>query len=123
MTNQKSMIETILIQLPMEENKQDQGKFETTLIEAVDMVFSSLFGSHKEKIYAYLRQCYSIDKQEIPHRVETFARAIEETFGQSAQLIEMEIMRTAHSMSGNLKVKPRQKGLTFADYVEAMRAV
>ncbi len=116
------MTETIQIQLPLIESKQNKNKFELTLIEALDVVFSSLLGSHKKDIYTYLEKCYNIDKQEIPNNVENFARAIEETFGQSAQLIEMEIMRTMHTMSQNLKVKPRQKGLTFADYLKAMRS-
>ncbi len=119
---QETMTETVQIQLPLIENKQSKNKFEIALIEAVDIVFSSLFGSHKKDIYTYLENCYNIDKQEISDNVENFAHAIEETFGQSAQLIEMEIMRTVHTMCQKHKVKSKQKGITFADYMKAMRS-
>jgi len=118
---QESMIEINPIQLTEKKSKQNNGDFEKTLLEAVDIAFSSLFDSQKENIYSYLNKCYKINKKEIPHNVENFAKALEETFGQSAQLIELEIMKTVHAMSQKFKFTSKMGGLTFTEYVKAMR--
>jgi hypothetical protein len=117
---QESMIEINQIQLTKKKNEKNNGEFEKTLLEAVDIAFSSLFNSQKENIYSYLNKCYKINKQEIPHNVENFAKALEETFGQSAQLIELEIMKTVYAMSQKFKFTSKMGGLTFTDYVKAM---
>jgi len=121
MTIQENMIEVSQIQLTMKNNGQNDSEFERTLTEAVDTAFSSLFDSHKETIYSYLSKCYNIKKQEIPYNVENFAKALEETFGQSAQLVEMEIMKIVYEMSPNFKFTLKKEGLSFTDYVKAMR--
>jgi len=120
MTIQENMIEISQIQLTMKNNEQNNSEFEKTLIDAVDTAFSSLFDSHKETIYSYLSKCYNVNRQEIPYNVENFADALEETFGQSAQLVEMEIMKAFYAMSQNFKFTPKKEGLSFTDYVKAM---
>ena len=117
---QESMIEINPIQLTEKKSKQNNGDFEKTLLEAVDIAFSSLFDSQKENIYSYLSKCYKINKQEIPHNVEKFAKALEETFGQSAQLIEVEIMKSLFAISQKYKFTSKKGKLTFTDYVKAM---
>jgi len=117
---QENMIEINPIQLTEKKSKKNHLDFEKTLLEAVDMAFYSLFDSQKENIYSYLSKCYKINKQEIPHNVEKFAKALEETFGQSAQLIEVEIMKSLFAISKKYKFTSKKGRLTFTDYVKAM---
>ena len=54
---QESMIEINPIQLTEKKSRKNHVDFEKTLLEAVDIAFSSLFDSQKENIYSYLSKC------------------------------------------------------------------
>ena len=97
-----------------------KGNFEKLLIEAVDNVFSSLGDSCKQALYFHLKDCYNINKQEIPYRIRDFADAIGEIFGQGARLIEIGIMKALYARVQNFKCFPMEEDLSFANYVETL---
>jgi 2,4-dienoyl-CoA reductase-like NADH-dependent reductase (Old Yellow Enzyme family) len=97
-----------------------KSNFEESVIEAVDIVFSSFGESCKQALYFYLKNCHSIDRKEIPRKIEDFAEALEQIFGSGAKLIEIAIMKLLFSKVQTFKYSPRQEILVFTDYLEKL---
>lgn len=96
--------------------------FQKIVLEAVDETLS-LFGEKaKKSIYSKLKEDFGITKQDIPIEVEKFIAALEEIVGPGAKLLEIEMMKRLYKKIGpNFKYSPRQKNLTFAEYLTATR--
>jgi hypothetical protein len=95
--------------------------FGELLLEAVDEVLSSLGDSPRQAIYYYLKEVFNLSKQDIPHRIDDFSRAIEEIFGSGARFLEIEIMKRLYEKVGHsFKYSPEQNDLFFIDYVKAV---
>ena len=54
--------------------------FEEILLNAIDEEFSSLGEICQKIIYFYLKNEYTIDRQEIPSNIKVFSQAIESMF-------------------------------------------
>ena len=94
-----------------------ENDFERLLLLAVDQALSSLGESSKQAIYFYLDKSFSIEKQEIPSKIEPFKEALEEVFGVGASFLEVLIMKRLYeTIGGNLQWKD-SKEFTFAEYV------
>jgi hypothetical protein len=112
----------IELQLKIDEVEDSESNFHEFFLEAVDKAFFVLGNHSKELIYRYLENKYSVNKESIPKQVELFSNAIETIFGQSARIIEINIMRNLHkkvpafTYSGKTLSK-----LSFVNYVEAFR--
>jgi len=97
-------------------------RFEKLLLEAVDETLSSLGDSSKEAIYFHLEKTFSINKQDIPHKIEEFANAVEKIFGPGAKLLEIKIMKRLYEKIGPVfKYFPERDDLVFTEYVAAAR--
>lgn len=100
-----------------------ENDFERLLIKAVDQALSSLGESSKQAIYFYLDKNFSIEKQEIPHKIEPFEEALEEVFGDGASFLEVLIMKRLYeTIGGNLQWKDSQE-FTFTEYVTVAKRV
>ena len=96
--------------------------FKELLLEAVDTALSSLGDSSKQAIYFYLEKNFTVEKQEIPNKVEEFANAIEEMLGYGAKILEVEIMKQLYMRIGNgFEYFPEKEDLLFVDYIDAAR--
>jgi nucleoside-diphosphate-sugar epimerase len=115
---QESVSEISEIRFGKKKHGSRKGNFEQLLIEAVDNVFSSLGDSCKQAIYFHLKDCYNINKHEIPYRIEDFADALEKIFGPGAKLIEIEIMRAFFTKVQDFNYSPKQEDLSFTNYVK-----
>jgi hypothetical protein len=91
------------------------------LLVAVDDGLSSLGESSKQAIYFYLDRNFRIKKQEIPKKIEAFAGAIENIFGQGASLLEVIIMQKLHDKVGQQIKWQTSRDLTLAEYVSAAK--
>jgi hypothetical protein len=101
---------------------ENKAKFEEILMEAIDEGLSLLGESSKKALYFHLKKAFKIDKQDIPYRIEEFTDAIEELFGAGAKIIEIQIMKCLFEKVGyNFKHYPKQKSLTFNDYIAAVK--
>lgn len=96
-------------------------KFEKLLLVAVDEGLSSLGESSRQAIYSYLDRNFRIKKQEIPKKIEAFAGAIENIFGQGASLLEILIMQKLHDKVGQQIQWQTSKDLTLAEYVSVAK--
>lgn len=103
-----------------EKNETTSNKFEQLLAEAIDESFSSLGSSAKHAIYYHLENLFNIKKSEIPYKIEEFTIAIEDIFGEGAQLLEIQMMKCLHQKVGTpFKQIPMKDELVFTDYMLA----
>lgn len=94
-----------------------ESDFEKLLLLAVDQALSSLGESSKQAIYFYLDKNFSIEKQEIPNKIEPFKEALEEVFGVGASFLEVLIMKRLYeTIGGNFQWKESEE-FTFSEYV------
>jgi len=94
-----------------------ENDFERLLLQAVDQALSSLGESPKQAIYFYLDKSFSIEKQEIPQKIEPFKEALEKVFGVGASFLEILIMKRLYeTIGGNLEWKESRE-LTLTEYV------
>ena len=103
-----------------EESLTCNRDFEEILLEAVDEALSSLGDSPKQAIYFYLEKTFKIKKVEIPNKIDEFANAIENLFGQGAKHLEIQIMKRLYKKVGhNFEYFPEKDDLLFTEYIEA----
>lgn len=95
--------------------------FERLMLESVDDALASLGDSAKQAIYFHLEYKFSIEKNEIPQRVEDFAEGLEKIFGIGAQFLEILIMKNLYERVGQPLEWNKSKELIFAEYVEVAR--
>ncbi len=97
------------------------ANFEELLCEAVDEGLSSIGESAKQAIYFYLENGSHINRQEIPHKVEDFAAAIEKIFGLGAGFLKIIVLKQLYAkIDKNLEL-PLSDDLNFATCVEQAR--
>lgn len=98
-----------------------ESDFENLLLLAVDQALSSLGESSKQAIYFYLDKNFSIEKQEIPAKIEPFKEALEEVFGAGASFLEVLIMKRLYeTIGGNFQWKESAE-FTFSEYVSVAK--
>jgi len=95
--------------------------FDRLLLEAVDEGLSSIGESSREAIYFHLKKSFNIEKHEIPHKIESFAHAIEKIFGLGASFLEILIMKRLHEKVGGCFKWHESKDFTFTTYVASIK--
>ena len=117
------MTETVLLTpIILVQEKQTKNKLDETILEAVDESLTSFGESVRQVAYYQLDTIYHVRKQDIPHKIEEFANAVEEIFGVGARLIEMRILETLYSMCGKFVYFPEGNDLVFKDYMLNIRS-
>lgn len=96
-------------------------EFNRLLLEAVDEGLSMLGESSKQAIYFHLEKRFDIKKQEIPHKIEVFANAIEKIFGLGANFLEILIMKRLYEKLERSFKFYGSEDFTFTEYVAAAR--
>jgi hypothetical protein len=99
----------------------DTEIFGEVFLDAIDSALSMLGNCAKNAVYESLESNYDICKERIPHEVEAFANALEEIFGQAAQLIEIRIMRVLHQKVPSFNFSFDDYAFSFVGYVERLR--
>ena len=92
--------------------------FEDSLEEAL-----CAFGEkQKQSIYSCLDNCYGLNKQEIPNRIEDFSQAIDNIFGNAGKLIKASIMKALFKrIKKPIKIIVENNDLYFEDYIQSVR--
>jgi len=121
-TTSRHEIKTILQEEASTGESLPSSGFEKFMLEAVDEGLSLLGDSPKQAFYSYLDKAFKIKKQDIPSKIEEFTDAIERVFGNSAKLLEIEIMKHLYRKVGhNFEYPSETNNLLFTEYVEAAR--
>ena len=96
--------------------------FEEVLLEAIDEGLSLLGESAKRAVYFHLEKTFKMNRLDIPYKIEEFTDAIETIFGTGAKILEIQIMKCLFKKVGyTFKHYPRQKNLTFTEYIAAVK--
>ncbi len=114
-----SNLETILIDLNIKASSITQ--FDRVFIEAVESVLSRLGNANKQALYLHLENHFGLRKEAIPQNIEFFKNALEYLFGESALLLEIQIMETLYHKVPAVRYAPKNGVLSFISYVENIR--
>ena len=99
------------------ERSSDFGKL---LAQAVDEGLSAFGESARQAVYAGLENAFGIRKDDIPRKVDEFSDALAKIFGDSARLLEIQIMKNLYRKVGDIAEHFLAKeDITFVEYVSA----
>lgn len=97
--------------------------FRKLLLEAVEDGLSLLGDCSKQTLYNHLESNFKIGKQDIPDKIEQFSDAIEKIFGQSAKLLQIEIIKNLYKkVKSDFEYPDKKSELVFIEYVKALSA-
>ena len=96
--------------------------FEELVIYSIDQAFSVLGERSKQSIYFLLESEYKLSRKNIPNRIGDFANAIEEIFGISALLIEIQVMKTLRQRVPLFMYIIENAELNFEEYLSSLRS-
>ncbi|MEM3551660.1 MAG: hypothetical protein QXV01_11290 [Candidatus Bathyarchaeia archaeon] len=69
-------------------------EFNTVLIDVVDEALQTILGeSGKEVVYYYLKNSYTLRKEDIPENPELFTEFLNKLFGAGTKIIENTILK------------------------------
>jgi len=100
-----------------------ESEFDALLLDSIDEALSSLGESIKRTTYFHLEQSFDIRKDEIPHRIGTFAHALENIFGVGGDLIETTILKKLYEKVGQIFTPNSPGKTTFLQYITAAERV
>jgi len=92
-------------------------EFKKLLLQTIDENLKQIFQETATHIiYQFLENNYSLKREEIPEKLETFMEGLHEFFRSGAHMIEQSILKELH-MNFGLKYKSRE-GYRFTDYID-----
>jgi len=93
-----------------------KGEFKKLLLRTIDENLKQIFQeSATHIIYQFLENNYSLKREEIPEKLETFMKGLDEFFRSGAHVIEQSILREMHAKLG-LEYRSRED-YRFVDYI------
>jgi hypothetical protein len=95
--------------------------FEEFVLSAIEECLSSLGESTKQAMFLHLTEHHNLNPPEIPSRIRDFTQALEESYGQAAKLIEIELLKILHRKMPQFKYFLNNDNLSLAKYVESLR--
>lgn len=96
-------------------------EFNKYLLESVDEASSSLGNSSKQAICSHLERGFSIERKEIPGRIEAFANAMKKILGFWANSLKTLITKQLHKNFGKKFQGQIDGNQRFVDYVKSGR--
>jgi hypothetical protein len=96
--------------------------FRTVVTEAIDEAFTKLGQTISCKLYSLLENHYELCREEIPERTDKFVDVLEQVFGASALLIEIEIMKNIRQRVPRFEFRVKDRYVAFDQYLDSLRA-
>jgi hypothetical protein len=108
------------VKFTLEDVSERSSSFGKLLVQAVDEGLCAFGASVREAVYACLEDTFGIRKDDIPRKVDEFSGALEKIFGDSARLLEIQIMKSLYRKVGDIaEYFSRKEDITFTEYVYA----
>jgi hypothetical protein len=105
----------------MQHSDKKADKYDEMLNKAVDKALNRVFGSTATSIiYTHLENNYSIKKNEIAEKIESFTQAMQEYLNSGAVVIEKEILESFYSGLG-LFQRVELEGNRNNEFVERLK--
>lgn len=108
-------------EIHMDLNNKQNLDFDQIIAEVVDQTFSKLGTKIRQTLYSTLENNYKLNKKDIPERMEEFVNALEEIFGASALLLEIDIMKNMRQKVPAFKCEATNPNLAFGDYLKSLK--
>ena len=97
-------------------------EFKKLLLQTIDENLKQIFQETATHIiYQFLENKYSLKREEIPEKMETFMEGLQEFFRSGSRMIEQSILKELHMKLG-LKYKSR-RDYRFMDYIDDLENV
>jgi hypothetical protein len=94
--------------------------FSEVLLDCVDEALSVLGNEPRQAVYQYLSTIHSLDREQIPDKVDEFAAGLKKALGGASRVIERLILKKLFQRIGSTFREAAD--LEFTDYVsEAKR--
>jgi predicted CopG family antitoxin len=93
--------------------------FSQVLLECVDDGLSVLGNEPRKAVYQYLFTIHSLEREQIPDKVDEFASGMKKALGSSSRVIERLILKKLFQRIGSTFREVQD--LEFADYVKDAR--
>jgi hypothetical protein len=95
--------------------------FEDLVTSAIDQTLSKLGTNVKQVFYSFLENHYTLRRKEIPDRINEFDDALGKTFGTSATIVEIDIVRNLRQIVPSFTYITTSGELNFEDYVKSLK--
>ena len=89
--------------------------FSQVLLDCVDEGLSVLGSETRQAVYQYLATIHSLDREQIPDKVDEFAAGLKKALGSASRVIERLILKKLFQRIGSTFRETAD--LEFADYV------
>jgi len=89
--------------------------FSQVLLDCVDEGLSVLGNEPRQAVYQYLATIHSLDREQIPDKVDEFATGLKKALGSASRVIERLILKKLFQRTGSTFRETAE--LEFADYV------
>ena len=120
--NSSDLEEHTMKNLPSNNNVSKQV-FAEILLNAVDESLSKLEGSSPQAIYGLLEKSFHLHRSEIPRRTEEFQEALENMFGYTSKLVEIQIIEHLNRKIGPISNYPSEiSDLLLSEYIRVARS-
>lgn len=93
--------------------------FSQLLLEAIDDSLSVLGDEPRRALYQYLATMHSLDREDIPEKLEDFSEGLKKALGSASLVIQRIILRKLFQKLGSSFRESPQ--LDFVDYIEDAR--
>lgn len=98
-----------------------EGEFDKAFRKTVDNALNQIFGQAAVLIiYNHLEKNDSLTPEEIPKKLDAFARGLEDFLDSGALVVEGIILKYLYSSYG-FKFKKMEEGRSFVDYIIHLR--
>lgn len=95
-------------------------EFEKSLMKTIDVQLKQVFGdTGTSVIYNYLQSTLSLQQEDIPKKLETFAEGLDRFLSSGARVVEKVILDCLYSDFG--QEFQFKEGYTFVDYVNVLK--
>lgn len=88
----------------------------------MDQAFTKLGAQTKHRLFSFLETDYELSKEDIPDRIEDFINALEQIFGTSASLIEIDIMKSIQQKVPSFILTMEETDLNFLCYLQSLKS-
>jgi len=102
--------------------EQVGGEREDKISKIVDRVLKGVFGEEATLlIYRYLEGNHSLKREEIPEKIDVFAKGLEEFLSSGAHVVEQKILDDIYSSYGLLRRLELERIKEEQDFVGQIR--
>jgi hypothetical protein len=102
-------------------SNDNQQSFHDFILEVIDGAFSKLGTETRQALYSILQKEYSLNKNDLPDKLEDFVNALENVFGASALLVEIDILKRIKTKAPLFMYIVQNADLYFDEYLSSLK--